>query len=144
MTGKARDAVASVKIAASREAIWSALTTPEKIKKYFLGTQVKTTWEVGSPIYFSGEWHGKPYEDHGVVLVFEPPEILRVSHYSPLSGKPDVPENYHIVEYRIDDGGNNTSSVTITQGNNTSEGEAAESEKTWRLVLASLKELLEA
>ena len=144
MTGNARDAVASVRIAAGREAIWTALTTPEQIEKYFLGTHVTSTWEVGTPITFAGEWQGKHYQDHGIVLAAEPPELLRVSHYSPLSGKPDVPENYHTVEYRIENDNDNTSFVTITQGNNTSEGEAAESEKTWLLVLTNLKELLEA
>lgn len=143
MTNHARDAVASAKIAASREEVWTALTSPELIKQYFLGTHVETTWEVGSPITFSGEWQGKRYQDHGAILAAEPPQLLRISHYSPLSGKPDVPENYHSVEYRITDDGDGASLVTITQGNNASEAEAAESEKTWQLILGNLKDLLE-
>jgi uncharacterized protein YndB with AHSA1/START domain len=143
MTDSARDAMASATIAASPEAVWDALTNPDQIKKYFLGTNVETTWETGSRITFSGEWQGKEYQDHGQILHFEPPRRLRISHYSPLSGKPDIPENYHTVEYRVEDDGDGTSRVTIIQGNNSSEGEAAESEKTWRLVLGNLKELLD-
>ncbi|WP_136611004.1 SRPBCC family protein [Sinomonas albida] len=143
MTNHARDAVASAKIAASREEVWTALTSPELIKQYFLGTHVETTWEVGSPITFSGEWQGRRYQDHGAILAAEPPQLLRISHYSPLSGKPDIPENYHSVEYRITDDGDGASLVTITQGNNASEGEAAESEKTWQLILGNLRGLLE-
>ncbi|WP_138416694.1 SRPBCC family protein [Sinomonas gamaensis] len=143
MTDSARDAMASATIAASPEAVWDALTNPDQIKKYFLGTNVETTWETGSRITFSGEWQGKEYQDHGQILHFEPPRRLRISHYSPLSGKPDIPENYHTVEYRVEDDGDGTTRVTIIQGNNSSEGEAAESEKTWRLVLGNLKELLD-
>ncbi|MGN6403038.1 SRPBCC domain-containing protein [Sinomonas sp.] len=138
-----RDAVASMTIAANREAVWDALTNPDQIKKYFLGTNVETTWDVGSRITFSGEWQGKQYQDHGEVLDFEPLNRLRISHYSPLAGKPDIPENYHTVEYRVEENGIGASKVTITQGNNGSEAEVTESEKTWQLVLENLKELLE-
>ena len=142
MDNIARDAVASTTIGASRERVWEALTTPEQIKEYFLGTDAASTWEVGSPITFSGEWKGRTYRDHGEILASEPPGLLRITHYSPLSGKPDIAENYHTVEYRIEEEGD-ASKVTITQGNNGSEDEAAESEKTWRLVLGNLKDLLE-
>ncbi|WP_077490996.1 SRPBCC domain-containing protein [Sinomonas mesophila] len=142
MNNFARDAVASTTIEASRERVWEALTSPEQIKDYFLGTDAESTWEVGSPIMFSGEWKGRQYRDHGEILASEPPGLLRITHYSPLSGKPDISENYHTVEYRIEDDGGR-SRVTITQGNNGSEDEAAESEKTWQLVLRNLKDLLE-
>jgi uncharacterized protein YndB with AHSA1/START domain len=143
MADSTRDALASATIAASPEAVWDALTNPDQIKKYFLGTNVETTWEVGSRITFSGEWQGKQYKDHGEILDFEPPRRLRISHYSPLNGKPDIPENYHTVEYRVEDDRDGASRVTIIQANNSSEGEAVESEKTWRLVLGNLKELLD-
>jgi uncharacterized protein YndB with AHSA1/START domain len=143
MADSTRDALASATIAASPEAVWDALTNPDQIKKFFLGTNVETTWEVGSRITFSGEWQGKQYKDHGEILDFEPPRRLRISHYSPLSGKPDIPENYHTVEYRVEDDRDGASRVTIIQANNSSEGEAVESEKTWRLVLGNLKELLD-
>lgn len=142
MTANVRDAVASITMAATAERVWQALTSPEEIAEYFLGTRVDTTWAIGSPITFRGEWQGKQYSDHGVVLAFEPPRLLRISHYSPLSGKPDVPENYHTVEYRLEDTPGGVE-VTITQGNNASEGEVPESEKTWGLVLGNLKELVE-
>ena len=142
MTEPVRDAVAFTTISASREVIWKALTTPQQIKKYLFGSDVESTWEVGSPITFAGEWQGKRYEDHGVILDSEPLSLLRISHYSPLSGKPDIPENYHTVEYRIEDDAD-ACRVTITQGNNSNDAEVNESEKTWRQVLANLKDLLE-
>ncbi|HKU12015.1 MAG TPA: SRPBCC domain-containing protein [Sinomonas sp.] len=143
MTDTVRDAVASTSISASRETVWEALTSPRQIREYFLGAEVESTWQVGSPVTFAGEWQGKPYRDHGVVLASEPPRLLRISHFSPLSGKADVPENYHTVEYQVEELGDGVR-VTITQGNNKNDAEVTESEKTWQLVLSNLKELLES
>ncbi|MFJ5957074.1 SRPBCC domain-containing protein [Paenarthrobacter sp. NPDC092416] len=112
------------------------------MKQYFLGTNVSSSWKEGEPITFSGEWNGKSYKDKGIILDITPLELLRISHYSPLTGLPDVPENYHTVEYRLQEAGAGTT-VTITQGNNKSDAEADESSATWRLILQNLKEFLE-
>ncbi|MGR0160101.1 SRPBCC family protein [Paenarthrobacter nitroguajacolicus] len=142
MSGQARDAVASTTIAATREKVWEALTDPALIQQYFLGTKVTTTWRVGSEIAYSGEYNGKPYKDWGIILAFDPPELLKTTHYSPASGLPDVPENHHTVEYAITEDTNGTR-VTITQGNNSPEEEVEQSTSTWHLVLQNLKEFLE-
>jgi uncharacterized protein YndB with AHSA1/START domain len=136
-------AEASVLVEAPRSRVWQALTDPEIVKQYFLGTTVTTTWRVGEPVTFAGEWKGKRYEDKGIVLENRPEDLLRISHYSPLTGLPDVPENYHTVEYRLDEQPDGTQ-VTITQGNNKSDSEAEESAKLWAIVLGNLKGLLES
>jgi uncharacterized protein YndB with AHSA1/START domain len=136
-------AEASVLVEAPRSRVWQALTDPEIVKQYFLGTTVTTTWREGEPVTFAGEWKGKRYEDKGIVLENRPEDLLRISHYSPLTGLPDVPENYHTVEYRLDEQPDGTQ-VTITQGNNKSDSEAEESAKLWAIVLGNLKGLLES
>ncbi|MCT9867756.1 SRPBCC family protein [Paenarthrobacter aurescens] len=143
MNGQAPDAVASTTVAAPPEEVWEALTDPSLIKQYFLGTNVNTTWQVGDPITYSGEYNGKAYEDKGTILAFDPPELLKTTHYSPASGLPDAPENYHTVEYRIA-GAPDGTTVTIRQGNNSKKGEVDHSTETWRLVLQNLKEFLES
>ncbi|MGO4433808.1 SRPBCC domain-containing protein [Paenarthrobacter sp. RAF9] len=65
MTGQSPDAVATASIPANRQKVWEALTDPALIKQYFLGTNVETTWRVGDPITYSGEYNGKSYEDKG-------------------------------------------------------------------------------
>jgi len=143
MEGKIPYAEASITVAAPREQVWKALTDPGLIKEYFLGTNVETTWRVGDPITYSGEYNGKAYEDKGTILAFEPLQVLKTTHYSPSSGLPDSPGNYHTVEYSLADADEGTS-VTISQGNNKSEEEVEHSAATWRVVLQNLKEFLES
>src|SRR5687767_14694031 len=77
--------------------VWDALVTPQTIKQYMFGTNVTSNWKEGSPITWKGEWQGRAYEDKGVILQFKPQKRLQFSHFSPLTGQPDKPENYHTV-----------------------------------------------
>ena len=69
-------------------------------------------------------------------------KMLKVTHYSPLSGLPDVPENYHVVTYTLSEAGDKTT-LTKTQENSRDQAEVDESEKTWKMILGSMKALLE-
>ena len=66
-----------------------------------MGARVTSTYVVGVPITFDGEWDGKPFQDHGEILEVDRPRRLRYTHYSPLSGQPDVPENYHHLTFTL-------------------------------------------
>ena len=122
--------------------VWQALVNPEIIKQYLFNTEVISDWKVGSPIIYKGEWEGKAFEDKGEILEIEPEKILKSTHWSPLSGVPDSPENYHTVAYTLSTRGDSTE-VTITQDNNATEQEKAHSKKNWETVLAGMKKLLE-
>ena len=65
---------------------------------------MQTDWKVGSPILFRGEWNGQTFEDKGEIVTFEPERELAYSHFSPMMGKPDEPENYHLVDITLDGG----------------------------------------
>lgn len=135
-------ATASTVINAPASKVWEALTKPELIKQYLFGTDVVTDWKVGSPIVYKGMWEGKPFEDKGKILQVEPEKLLVSTHWSPLAGVPDTPENYHEVRYELgaDKGGTR---LTIVQDNNASKEEQEHSEQNWGMMLASLKTLLE-
>src|SRR5262245_35187323 len=75
-------AEASTVIDAPMEEVWQALVDPERIKEYMFGADVISEWAEGSPITWSGEWEGKPYEDKGTILRYEPISVLSYSHYS--------------------------------------------------------------
>ena len=135
-------AEATTRIHAPVSKVWQALINPEIIKQYMFNTDVISDWKVGSPIVYRGEWEGKPFEDKGKVLKVEPEKSLVSTHWSPLSGVPDTPENHHTVAYTLSEKGDSTE-VTITQDNNATEEEKAHSEENWRMILDSMKKLLE-
>lgn len=135
-------AKASITINAPRERVWNALVDPEAIEQYMFGTHVVSEWRVGSPIVWKGEWQGKSYEDKGVILQFKPGRKLQYSHFSPLSGQPDKPENYHTVTIELSADRRQTR-VSLTQDNNATEEARAHSEKNWEMMLSGLKKFLE-
>jgi uncharacterized protein YndB with AHSA1/START domain len=135
-------AKAGTTISASAGKVWHALTDPELIKKYMFGTTVISEWKEGSKIIWKGEWEGKQYEDKGKILLFEPKQRLQYSHFSPLSGLPDSPENYHIVTIDLEEKDQQTI-VTLVQTNNADEKTKDHSEKNWKMMLASMKKILE-
>lgn len=136
-------ATAEIDVAAPPSDVWKALTDPELIAKYFFGSQVKTDWQPGSPIVWKGEYEGKSYEDKGEILDVEPNRRLRVTHFSPMAGLPDKPENYHTLTYELDDRGGGTH-VSLSQDNNGSKEEADHSTANWEMVLNGLKKTVEA
>ena len=84
-------ATATVQINASPEDVWQAITDPELIEKYYFGTRAESDWRPGSTITWSGEYEGKEYRDHGTILEAVPRERLVHTHFSPLTGREDVP-----------------------------------------------------
>lgn len=119
-------AKATVTIAMPTKKVWDALVNPAAIKQYFFGTMVVSDWHVGSPIVWKGEWQGKSYEDKGAILQYEPGRTIQYSHFSPLSGLPDKPENYHNVTIELSAGKDQTK-VLLSQDNNATEEERAHS-----------------
>jgi uncharacterized protein YndB with AHSA1/START domain len=133
---------ASITIDAPIAKVWNALINPELIKQYMFGTNVVSEWREGGSIVWKGEWQGKAYEDKGVILRLEPERKFQYSHFSPLSGLPDKPENYHTVTIELSTEGTATL-VSLSQDNNQTEQEREHSEKNWTMMLNSLKKLLE-
>lgn len=90
-------AKATTSIQSTKNRVWEALVTPDAIKQSMFGAAVESDWREGSGITWKGEMRGKKYEDKAVILKIEPGRTLQYTHFSPLSGKPDKPENYHTV-----------------------------------------------
>jgi len=135
-------AKASINIDAPREDVWKALVSPKAIKQYMFGTTVVSDWREGGPIVWKGEWQGKSYEDKGVILQLNPERTIQYSHFSPLAGVPDRPENYHTVTVELSGEGDRTH-VALSQDKNASDEERAEAEKNWGMMLDGLKKFVE-
>jgi len=133
---------ASIRINATIQDVWDALTRPELIKQYFFGTDTITDWRVGHPIVFEGEWQGKTYRDKGTVLDFRERELVKYSYWSSMSGLEDKPENYGVVTYTLS-GIDNDVLLSVTQENIRDEQTKEHSEQNWKHVLEALKNQVE-
>jgi uncharacterized protein YndB with AHSA1/START domain len=139
----------STTVDASPTAVWEALTDPALMREYFMGAEITTDWVPGHPITYVGNYEGKPYEDKGEVLVVEPERQLSMSHWSPLAGTADTPDNYHVVTFELH-GSDGHTEVTLTQSNLTGGETDADRENrehyetNWQRVLEGLKRVVES
>lgn len=135
-------ATVTIEINAGAAEVWKALTDPAIVKQYFFGTNLVTDWKKGSPIYFRGEWDGKPYEDKGTILDIEPERFVTYNYWSSMSGTPDIPENYATIKYELTRKETKTE-LSIVQDGIASEEQQKHSEENWRLVMGGMKKLTE-
>jgi uncharacterized protein YndB with AHSA1/START domain len=131
-------ATARVEVDAPVERVWTALTDPGEVKAWMFGTDLATDWLEGSPITWSGDYNRRPYQDKGEVVAVDEPHSFTVTHFSPLTGQPDVPENYHTLTYRLEPHGNSTL-LSLSQDNNADADEAEHSRANWEQALSALR-----
>jgi uncharacterized protein YndB with AHSA1/START domain len=132
----------AIVINAPSSKVWDALVNPEMIRQYMFGTNAISDWKKGSPIVFKGKWQGKTYEDKGVLLQVEPERLIQYSHFSPFSGLPDKPENYHTITVELSSDETRTI-LLLSQDNNPTEQAREYTKKNWGMMLTGLKKLLE-
>jgi uncharacterized protein YndB with AHSA1/START domain len=135
-------AKSSVTIEAPGKDVWKALLDPRAIEQYMFGARVTSSWTVGSPITWSGEWEGKPFEDRGTILEIEPEEMLSYSHVSGSSVRRDGTGIQHKVTIWLTSDGDHTR-VDLEQDGNASLEEQDRSEANWSTMLAGLKDYVE-
>ena len=133
---------AQTQVAADRPRVWEALTDPDQVARYMMGTRVETDWQVGSPITWTGEYDGTSFTDKGEILQVDAPERLRLTHYSPMTGEPDEPESYHTLDYRLAPTEAGTR-LTLDQDGNASEEQAEQFAGNWQTMLDQVKEYVE-
>ncbi len=131
-------------IDADAQAVWAALT--QKKSAMFLGADVDTDWRPGSPVSFSGQFKGRSFRDRGEIRLSDPGRHLAFTHFSESSGKPDIHQNYNLIDIRLEPQGDRTK-VTLSQ---TSQGDHhldektnAEFRKNWDMMLDGLKKAAE-
>ena len=122
--------------------VWQGLTDPAMVKKYFFGTNLESSWKVGEPITFSGEWAGKKYQDKGTILDIDPGKFVKYSYWSSMGGTEDKPENYANITYSLAEKDGKTK-LTITQDNVKNQEAKEHSEQNWKGIFEELKKLIE-
>ena len=135
-------ATSTITIDAPPDRVWKVITDPQAVKEFMFGADLVTDWTVGGPIAWRGEWEGKTYEDKGTILEVEPGQKLVHTHFSPLGGEEDKPENYHTLTWTLEDKGGRTQ-LTLSQDNNASEDAAEHSKGMWDMLVADVKKITE-
>ncbi|HTG63705.1 MAG TPA: SRPBCC domain-containing protein [Sphingomicrobium sp.] len=129
---------------ADAQQVWRTLTAGKSAM--FMGADVDTDWKEGSPISFTGEFKGKPYRDHGEIRTVDEGRELAFTHFSPMSGKPDVEENYNLVDIRLSPDGERTK-VSVSQtplgGERPDDQTIDEHRRNWDAMLGGLKQAAE-
>jgi uncharacterized protein YndB with AHSA1/START domain len=134
--------ISTVKIAASRESVWAALTDPTLVTQGQFGSDLITDWKPGKPIRFSTEWQGTLFEQWGTVLQFDAPNLLSYSLYAPRPGLDDRPENYFTMIYKLTENEGGTELQIVQKDNRPGAvQEAPQGEEN--PVLAGLKQFIE-
>lgn len=134
-----------VNIDALPSQVWHVLTTPELMKKWMMPDieiNIITDWAVGSPMLIRGNMNGKNFENNGTVLQFETEKTLQYSHLSSLSRLPDQPENYSLIEFRLQPIEKQTA-LALTLSNFPTESIYQHLAFYWNVTLEALKRMIE-
>lgn len=136
--------VYTVYIKATPERVWNAITKPEFTTKYFYGSAVETTLEVGTP------WHGWTADREqllvdGEVLESDPPRLLRHTWRALYDAETAV-EPFSRVTWEVEPQEGGVTKLTVVHDELEAAPKTAVSVGVaggWSYVLSGLKTLLE-
>lgn len=134
--------ISKLKIRATSEKVWGALTNPALVKLWQYGSELSTDWRVGSEIRFRSEWEGKTFEQWGTVLEVSPNKKLRYNLFAPRPDLKDTPENYFEMEYKLTENGSDVL-LEIIQRDNRPGASQEEPQGEENPVLKMLKDIIE-
>jgi uncharacterized protein YndB with AHSA1/START domain len=134
--------ISTINLNASLDKVWETLTSPEKVKLWQFGSDLITTWEVGSNIEFVTEWEGKIFKQWGKVLEIKPNELLKYSLFAPRPDLEDKPENYFVMNYVLTSE-NGKTKLEIIQEDNRPNAVQEEPQGEENPILQSLKQIAE-
>jgi len=134
----------TVKIHAPASKVWLALTMPDLVKQWQYGSDLRTTWEPGTPITFRNEWNGQVFEQKGTVLEFKPVSRLKYSLFFPRPDLQDIPEHHFFMTYELTESDGLTSVLFRQEDPRPSPPDESTSGEKGPDVLSWLKELVEA
>jgi uncharacterized protein YndB with AHSA1/START domain len=133
----------TVKILAPAKKVWLALTSPGLVKQWQYGSDLLTTWDVGTSIVFRNEWNGQVFEQKGTVLEFSPVLRLKYSLFFPRPDLQDIPEHNIYMTYELVESDGTTSLLVRQEDPRPSLPDDSSGGDDGPDVLSTLKELVE-
>ena len=134
--------ISTININAPTQKVWDTITKPEFVKLWQYGSDLLTTWEIGSDIKFKTEWEDKVFEQWGKVLEVRPNSLIKYSLFAPRPDLEDKPENYFVMSYVLT-ANNGQTKLEIIQEDNRPNAVQEEPQGEENPVLKSLKEIAE-
>jgi uncharacterized protein YndB with AHSA1/START domain len=133
----------SINISASRECVYSALTSSEEIPKYFPLKEVESIWQIGSEVLYKGEVNGASFTDFGVIEELVSPSIYTYRYWSDNHGTERLPENHITISYLLSENVESTKLVVFQSNIKSRELYELMDKQVWDSLLGSLKEYAE-
>jgi uncharacterized protein YndB with AHSA1/START domain len=134
--------ISTIKINSSKQKVWDTITEPALVKKWQYGSDLLTSWDIGSDIKFSTAWEDNVFEQWGKVLVFDPLDKIIYSLFAPRPDLEDKPENYFTMSYLLTEE-NGQTILQIIQEDNRPNAVQEDPQGEENPVLLSLKLLAE-
>jgi uncharacterized protein YndB with AHSA1/START domain len=134
--------ISTINLNASLDKVWEILTSPEKVKLWQFGSDLITTWEVGSNIEFITEWEGQIFKQWGKVLEIKQNELIKYSLFAPRPELEDKPENYFVMNYVLTSE-NGKTKLEIIQEDNRPNAVQEEPQGEENPIIQSLKQIAE-
>jgi uncharacterized protein YndB with AHSA1/START domain len=134
--------VYAVFIRANAEQVWDAITKPEFTTKYFYGSVIDSSYEVGAPYTGWSTDRSQQYVD-GEVIEASPPSRL-VTSWRAMYDDETAAEPYSRVTWELEPAGEGVTKLTVVHDQlEQSPKTAANVAGGWSFVLSGLKTLLE-
>ena len=134
--------ISTIRLDTTKSKVWDTLTKPELVKLWQYGSDLQTSWEIGTTIKFRTEWEDKVFEQWGQVLEIRQYELIKYSLFAPRPDLEDKPENYFIMSYVLTDE-NGQTKLEIIQEDNRPNAVQEEPQGEENPVLKSLKDIAE-
>ena len=68
--------ISTIRLNATKSKVWDTLTNPELVKLWQYGSDLQTSWKIGTPIKFRTEWEDKVFEQWGRILEIRQNELI--------------------------------------------------------------------
>lgn len=127
--------------------VWNLLTNPEMTKQYMFGCEVLSDWKIGNQILWNGKTENGEEITYvkGEVIAFEDGKKATLTMFDPNMGLPDIPRNYINLTYEVIPQEKGCRLI-ITQGDfqdtDNAEKRFEESKQGWKMVIPSMKKIL--
>ena len=134
-------------IHATPEKVWETLTNPDKIEKYMFGARCDSNWKPGSKSNFYVKQDDKEITVvKGEVIRSEENRLLEYTLFPANSDIEDIPENYIVAIFELEEDGDNTHLYVTQKGYSYVENgkeRYIDTMKGWKVALPMLKEVAE-